>query len=71
MARPDYHYRNFKQSNKAKNTFSSYDQKFKAFMKYKGISLEDFPSLIEEKNTRQIEADVISFIILLKESIIP
>jgi hypothetical protein len=71
MARPDYYYRNFKQSNKAKNTFNSYDPKLKGFMKYNGISLEDFSSLIEEKNIRQIEADVIDFIKLLKESIIP
>jgi hypothetical protein len=55
MARPDYYYRNFKQSNKAKNTFNSYDQKLKAFMKYKGISIEDFPRLTKRRTQNKLK----------------
>jgi hypothetical protein len=36
-------------------------------MKYRRVLPHDFASLIEEKYTRQIEADVIDFIISLKE----
>jgi site-specific recombinase XerD len=64
---PEDYYRNFKQAIKAKETFNSYDQKLKTFMKYKGVSPTDFASLIQDKDTRQIEADVINFIISLKE----
>src|SRR5919197_1106240 len=62
----DY-YRNFKESIKAKETFDSYDRKLKAFMKYKGILEHNYANLIEEKDTRQIEADVIDFVISLKK----
>jgi hypothetical protein len=64
---PEDYYRNFKQASKAKETFNSYDQKLKTFMKYKGVSPTDFASLIQDKDTRQIEADIIDFIISLKE----
>jgi hypothetical protein len=64
---PEDYYRNFKQAIKAKETFNSYDQKLKTFMKYKGVSPTDFASLIQDKDTRQIEADIIDFIISLKE----
>jgi site-specific recombinase XerD len=36
-------------------------------MKYKGISLGDFASLIEGKHTREIEADIRDFIKSLKD----
>ena len=66
----DY-YKNFKQSIKAKDTFNSYNQKLKTFMKYKNITETDFASLIQDKDTRQIEADIIDFIISLKEKHYP
>jgi hypothetical protein len=40
-------------------------------MKYKGILLTDFSKLIDDKDTRQIEADIIDFIISLKEKHYP
>jgi site-specific recombinase XerD len=67
VLKPEDYYRNFKESIKSKETLDSYDRKLKAFMKYKGIPATDFASLIEEKDTRQIESDMIDFIITLKE----
>jgi integrase len=62
----DY-YRNFNESIKTKDTLESYNSRLKAFMKYKGISLGDFASLIEGKHTREIEADIRDFIKSLKD----
>jgi hypothetical protein len=62
----DY-YRNFKQSIKSKLTLVSYDQRLKAFMKYKGILASDYAVLIEGKDVREIEADIIDFIVSLKD----
>jgi integrase len=60
----DY-YRNFKQSIKSKETFITYDHRLKAFMKYKQFN--DFAQLIEDKSIKEIEGDIIDFIIYLKE----
>jgi site-specific recombinase XerD len=65
VLKPEDYYRNFKESIKSKETLDSYDRKLKAFMKYKRIT--DFARLIEDKDTRQIESDIIDFIISLKE----
>jgi integrase len=62
----DY-YRNFKQSIKSKDTLESYDNKLKAFMRFKGVHEAGFDLLITNKDVREIEADVIDFIIHLKE----
>jgi hypothetical protein len=36
-------------------------------MKYKGITADNFADLIEDKDTRQIEADIIDFMISLNK----
>ncbi|MFL6340159.1 MAG: hypothetical protein ACJ72U_01260 [Nitrososphaeraceae archaeon] len=67
VLRPEDYYRNFKQSIKSKETFSSYNQMLKVFMSYKGIDKNKFDKLIEGKDIRIIEADIIDFITSLKE----
>jgi integrase len=62
----DY-YRNFKQSIKSKYTLESYNEKLRAFMKYNGIPTTDFASLIEGKDIKEIELDIIRFIDSLKQ----
>jgi integrase len=67
VLKSESYYRNFKQSIKSIETFITYDQKLRAFMKYKGISLDNYQDLIEDKDTRTIESDIIDFLISLKE----
>jgi hypothetical protein len=67
MLKSEDHYRNFKQSIKSKDLFLSYDGKLKAFMKHRGFNENQYSQLIEGKDIRQIEADIIDFIIFLKE----
>jgi integrase len=62
----DY-YRNFKQSIKSKDTFVTYDHRLKAFMKYRGLGEGQYSQLIEGKDIKVIEAEIIDFIIFLKE----
>ena len=62
----DY-YRRFKEAIKSKDTFLSYNYQLKAYMKYKGIADGQYSQLIEDKDTRIIEDDIIDFIISLKE----
>jgi hypothetical protein len=62
----DY-YRNFKQSIKSKYTLESYNEKLRAFTKYNGIPTTDFASLIEGKDIKEIELDIIRFIDSLKQ----
>ncbi|MFL6398368.1 MAG: hypothetical protein ACJ72J_02155 [Nitrososphaeraceae archaeon] len=67
VLRPEDYSRNFKQSIKSKDTFNSYNQMLKVFMRYKGTDKNKFDELIEGKDIRIIEADIIDFIISLKE----
>jgi hypothetical protein len=62
----DY-YRNFKQSIRSKDTFLTYDHRLKAFMKYRRIAEGQYSQLIEGKDVKQIEAEIIDFIVFLKE----
>jgi integrase len=72
----DY-YRNFKQSIKSKDTFVTYDYKLKDYMKYKRIPQGEHSQLVIQqgdraegyryKDIRQIEADIVDFVIFLKE----
>jgi hypothetical protein len=59
------YYHNFIQSLRSKYTKVSYDLRLKAFMKF--TKMENFAGLIEGKDSRDIEKDVINFIIWLKE----
>ena len=70
MLRPkseDDYYRNFKQSIKSKFTFLSYNHQLKTFMKYMGIAEGRYSQLIEGKDPKVIESDIIGFIVFLKE----
>jgi hypothetical protein len=62
----DYYYRRFKEAIKGKDTFLSYNYQLKAYMKYRGIADGEYSQLIEDKDTRTIEDDIIDFIISLK-----
>jgi hypothetical protein len=62
------YYRNFKNSIKSNDTFKTYDYKLKGFMKYKGITPGEYSQLIDGKDLKVIEADVIDFIVFLKEN---
>ncbi|MFL6454818.1 MAG: hypothetical protein ACJ71J_15000 [Nitrososphaeraceae archaeon] len=62
----DY-YRRFKEAIKSKDTFLSYNYQLKVYMKYRGIADGQYFQLIEDKDTRTIEDDIIDFIISLKE----
>ncbi|MFL6441587.1 MAG: hypothetical protein ACJ702_06490, partial [Nitrososphaeraceae archaeon] len=62
----DY-YRRFKEAIKSKDTFLSYNYQLKVYIKYRGIADGQYFQLIEDKDTRTIEDDIIDFIISLKE----
>src|ERR1041385_6116468 len=62
----DY-YRNFKESIKSKYTFDTYNSRLKVFMRFIGLNTTDFSSLIEGKDTREIEISIQRFIVSLKE----
>ncbi|MFL6368382.1 MAG: tyrosine-type recombinase/integrase [Nitrososphaeraceae archaeon] len=62
----DY-YRRFKEAIKSKDTFLSYTDQLKVYIKYRGIADGQYFQLIEDKDTRTIEDDIIDFIISLKE----
>jgi hypothetical protein len=64
--RPEDYYRNFKES-----INDSYNNKLKAFMRFKGVAEGQFSKLVEAKDTRQNEADITDFIISLKEKFTP
>jgi hypothetical protein len=67
----EIYYRKFKQSIKSKETFVTYDHRLKAYMKYRHLT--EFSQLINgsdgqgKKDVKQIEDEIIDFIILLKE----
>jgi adenylate cyclase class IV len=63
----DYYYRNFKQSIRSKETLRSYDNKLSSFMTFKGTPAGQYSQLIEGKSVKEIESDVIDYIISLKE----
>ncbi|MFL6469228.1 MAG: hypothetical protein ACJ71H_00085, partial [Nitrososphaeraceae archaeon] len=50
VLRPEDYSRNFKQSIKSKDTFNSYNQMLKVFMRYRGIDKNNFDKLIEGIN---------------------
>jgi hypothetical protein len=62
----DY-YRRFKEAIKSKDTFLSYSYQLKVYMKYRRIADGEYSQLIEGKDARTIEDDLIDFIIFLKE----
>ena len=68
----EVYYRKFKQSIKSKEKFVTYDHRLKAYMKYRNFT--EFSQLIEggsgegnNKDIKDIEDEIIDFIIFLKE----
>src|SRR3954451_23658144 len=66
--KPEDYFMNFKESIKSKYTFASYYSRLKAFMAFKGIAKAEYSQLIEGKDSREIEADIINYIIWLKNN---
>jgi hypothetical protein len=61
-------YRRFKEAIKSNSSLKYYNNSIRKFMKFKGIAQNDFASLIEGQDVKQIESDIIDFIISLKEA---
>lgn len=61
----DYYYSNFKNSIKASETLQSYNYRLDNYMKYRNNT--EHSQLIESKDIKVIENEVIEFLVYLKE----